>query len=427
MRYALPPAYPGEILYGSYARLVRLLGKLPVVEAGSRRVYPRRHLSPLSTCGIPTLVKSLGYPDPSTVARRLLAELSVINYTKAFMSPRGRFDLDGYMNADDAARLARIVTSAFHGTRRKLDSLAHFRFCDACTAEDWESVREPWWHLMHFLPNTVVCTTHARYLRVVVYNDLPLLATPADARLVEAQTVALRARPPEALLRLAELDQAAFFLGGQHANTAEAMISLRRDNDHSAGTFDYPRAMLPLADAMRSHLGEATAHLTALTGRALSQRAVGTVPHDMRQRATSSAVAVQFAFVHGLSAKDFVALALRAIPSAPRAATTVCGARQCRQYVADWSIILSHFVTSEQQFARTVCPDCGFSATRRWGVESSNIRTTGTVTKAVLAELVEFGITLRRDLERVTGLDRRALNRQIRRLPPVLRSRVVPP
>lgn len=150
MRHALPPAYPGEILYGTYARFVRALGKLPHFTAGPKRVHPQRHLSPLGTCGIPGLIRLLAYPEPLKVAHLLLSQLSVLNYAKCFLTPDGRYKLNRCVEADDARRLGRLMFASFHGQRRKLALASHFRFCDECVAEDRATYGEAWWHLSHF-------------------------------------------------------------------------------------------------------------------------------------------------------------------------------------------------------------------------------------------------------------------------------------
>lgn len=271
----------------------------------------------------------------------------------------------------------------------------------------------------------MVCTAHERWLKVFVYNDMPMISTPSDSRIRDAALLPVSGTPPVTLVQLANLDQAALRLGADETHLAESLIAIRARVTSSDREAVVPASMAPLSEAMRARLGDsAAAALTALTGRKPCERSVSLLAHASRTGAVSSAIGVQFAFAHGLTAEDLEALAREPILSKPKTFTTACGARQCRCYKADWSFILGRFVSPSQQFARTECPTCGFVATVRWGVVGARVVRHGTATKAVLAELVEFGITKKKDLERITGLNRWALNEQIQRLPPGLRARV---
>ncbi|MBW7932339.1 MAG: TniQ family protein [Gemmatimonadaceae bacterium] len=404
MRHALPEPYPNELAYGTLARLARIRGYLPRTCQSRHVARYSCQIAPISIALLAGVIDQCHYPDAKQVLSHFLEHHTVLPYVRATRPPSIATDLSRLATTLDLEQLGTRFVRAFYGMSGKMGRTATFRFCDECARSDTTLVGEPWWHLVHFLPNTIVCETHNLWLRHVAHDGLRFVAGPTDLDLSELTPVGLSTRPPKAFRELAALDRAVLEVGQQRLMFAEALYV--QCDQHLAQPSKYGlRPAESLTQALRERLGEHVHALSALTGRRLPDYALRHALREVRTGKLSARATVLLAYVFGVDAAQLPDIARVAGPMQP---LTLCGARACSAYRVDWSLVLSRSVNSDVRTARAACARCGFSATLAFGDPHPRIWRYGTTTTSLLRELAAYGITSPRDVSVATGLSVRA-------------------
>lgn len=406
MRHALPEPYPGELAYGTLARLARVRGRLPRTCESRHVARYSCQITPISIALLPGVIHQFPYPDAAQVLSHYLEEHSVLPYVRATRPQSIAADFTRLADSLALDQLGTRFVRAFVGVSGKVGRTAAFRFCDECAAADSALFGESWWHRVHFLPNTLVCETHNLWLRHVAHDGLHFVSTPAAFDLGEQTHMSISARPPKAFYELAALDRAILAIGQNGQAIADALYA------YCANRLAEParsglRPAESLGQALQEKLGTHVHALSAFTGRQLPDYYLSNALREVRLGRLSARATVLLAYVFGVDSAQLAVVAQT--PSCVKQ-FEMCGARACSAYRVDWALVLSRSVGSALRIARSVCSRCGFNATMTLGNAHPRVHLFGSSTTSLLRELTACGINTTHDLSVATGLSEQSVN-----------------
>jgi hypothetical protein len=398
----LPVGYPDELLYGIVSRLGASLG---IFQLDQLVGTPRSHhtqISPHGLAGMKALVRMSRYNNPSSVMRRYVLQHSPLGYLVPFLPPRLATMMLGNLVSSTNHVTASLLPQKFYD---KLFSDAPrdiLRWCRACYELDEKEYGEPFWHLSHQLPCTVVCARHGcsmestRTVRHLLPR--PQWNDPASTPSQLASETLARLRTLSAVDAALAAQWEIGFVGRFVARAYERHLGVT----HVPADQQCVRlsgALLALRDSSWKQV------LGALGLFGLSQahpQVVAELMLNPLAKRQNTALHVIVSTMLGCPLDEIIAGAHR--PDSGYLVEDSCGSRFCLNYRVRWTTEIDERAGISSHPSMAECPDCGFSATSGGGYSAPRVRTFGASTVDVIRELLRDGIRTPHDIARATGM-----------------------
>lgn len=390
MKHILPGGYPDELLSGLIARYVHSLGLQSIRELRfSQKDNGPDELWPCGLAGVGAFVRESQYPDKVGVVRDLLFQHSVMPYALPLMNSFAARHFVELLSRSTGPSLGNHLVHRVFGKRRKEGGKHVLQYCIDCVQEDIQKFGEPYWHRVHQLPCTAVCTIHGRTLAVLATKSALVPGPPVR-----------RASGPERLCtpfvqELARRDALmlnAFgvgFIGNQlydaYQRRLRSSTSFVRGITRFINKLHSPKLQLELTCAGLEHL---------------LNWSPGTYCADINECHHWRGAMIRHVFLTTLLNVDIDGLLTKALPHATSALyrdVDICGSASCRSFRSDWQSVM---LTASRQpnTANTArCFHCGFSARVSSDSEKIRIYNLGKSRWDAKAELAREGILSREE------------------------------